>query len=137
MNFPRLFLSLFIPVLLMVSCSEKQPEQNSVAAADSFGPPPPPDIPPPPPVPNGFAVQAKTYEVVSDDGKSAGWGYDLFVGDKRVIHQDIIPALSGNNHFRSQADAQKTGDLAAQKMKQSGSLPTITIHDLDSLKIAH
>lgn len=137
MNFPRIFLFLSFPVFLAVSCTQKQPEQNAVSDTGALTPPPPPDIPPPPAVPNGFAVQAKTYEVLSDEGKSEGWGYDLFVGDKRVIHQDIIPAVPGNNHFRSQADAQKAGDLAAQKMKQSGSLPTITIHDLDSLKIAH
>jgi hypothetical protein len=57
------------------------------------------------------------------------------VDGKKAIHQPIIPAIAGNNSFASQSDAQKTGDLAASKMKQTGARPTIHLHDLDSLGI--
>jgi hypothetical protein len=90
----------------------------------------------PAPAPVSQQVEARTFPTTDSLGKLTGWGYDLYVNGKRTIHQDIIPAVPGNSPFRTEADAQKTGDLAAKKMTKSGSLPTISIHDLDSLQIA-
>ncbi len=87
-------------------------------------------------------VEVKTFEVKDDPstgsgGKSKGWGYDLFVDGKRSIHQPIIPAVPGNSSFKTEEDARKIGQLAADRMKITGSLPTILVHDLDSLGIKH
>ncbi len=82
-------------------------------------------------------VEVKTFEAKDEKGKSTGWGYDLFVDGKRTIHQPIIPAVPGNSAFATEEDARKTGQLAADKMKITGSLPTVLVHDLDSLGIKH
>ena len=87
---------------------------------------------------NGNAIDVKTFELkYYCTGKSAGWGYDLYVGGKRTIHQPIIPAVPGTNSFSSKEDAMKAGQLAANKMKITGSLPTVLVTDLDSLGIKH
>lgn len=80
-------------------------------------------------------VIAETYEATDSTGKKTGWGYDLYLEGKRVIHQPIIPARSGNNAFASEADARKTGDYAAQKFMNTGRFPSITPEELDSLGI--
>ncbi len=80
-------------------------------------------------------IEVKTYEVKDNEGKSQGWGYDIYINDKKLIHQPIIPAIPGNNPFKTEKDALKTGLLAVDKMKKSGSLPTLSVKELDSLGI--
>jgi hypothetical protein len=63
-----------------------------------------------------------------------GWGYELFSGEKVMVHQEIIPAIQGEFPFVSRRDARKTGKLALYKMANCR-LPVITQHDLDSMKI--
>jgi hypothetical protein len=80
------------------------------------------------------AIEVSTFEVKDETGKSQGWGYDLTINGAK-IHQPTIPAISGNHSFATQEDALKTGNFAAEKMKTSGSLPTLSIHELDSLGV--
>lgn len=80
-------------------------------------------------------IELKTFEVKDSSGKSKGWGYDIYVDNKKMIHQPIIPAIPGNNAFRTETDAQKTGGLAVEKMKKNGSLPTLSVKELDSLGV--
>ncbi len=65
-----------------------------------------------------------------------GWGYDILVDDKIYIHQYCIPAIQGNKAFATKEDAVKTGQVVVQKMVK-GMIPSITRHDLDSLKISY
>lgn len=80
-------------------------------------------------------IKVLTFEVKDSTGNSKGWGYDIFVGDKKMIHQPIIPAIPGNNPFKTENDARKTGTLAVQKMELTGTLPTLLVEELDSLGI--
>lgn len=82
---------------------------------------------------NGMEV--KTFEVKDSAGRSQGWGYDIYVKGKKTIHQPIIPAVPGNNSFKTENDAQKVGLFAADKMLKEGALPTILIKELDSLGV--
>lgn len=65
-----------------------------------------------------------------------GWGYELYNGEKIIIHQEVIPVIEGNSPFLSRKDARKTGKLALQKLYK-GIIPAITRQDLDSLKIVY
>ena len=82
-------------------------------------------------------IELKIFEVKDSTGKSKGWGYDIYVDNKKMIHQPIIPAIPGNNAFRTEKDAQKTGQLAVEKMKKTGSLPTLSVTELDSLGVTN
>lgn len=86
-----------------------------------------------PALPQSQNIEAKTYEVKDASGKSSGWGYDLYVEGKRTIHQEIFPGLPGNNSFQSEEDARRMGQLAADRMKLTGTFPTIVPNDFDSL----
>src|ERR1035437_3657045 len=79
--------------------------------------------------------EVKTYEVKDSTGKSQGWGYDIYIGNNKTIHQPIIPAIPGNRSFKTENDAMKTGLFAANKMKKNASLPTLLIKELDSLGV--
>ena len=91
-----------------------------------------------PPVFSGD-ITVKTFEVKDKDSKKTiGWGYDLYIApenDHPAIHQSNIPAIQGNKSFSTEEKARMTGEYAASKMKTTGSLPTITIKELDSLGV--
>ena len=124
-------LGLFCLTLSFASCTDQQKTENKdsvpeqVTQHDSAKTNSVPAI----------QVEARTFEASDSTGKKTGWGYDLYVDGKRTIHQPIIPAVPGNSAFRSETDAKKTGDYAAQKFMRTGQFPSITIQELDSLGI--
>jgi hypothetical protein len=82
------------------------------------------------------SLTIKTFEIVdSITNKSLGWGYDIYNDNIKTIHQPIIPALPGNMAFPSEKDAKKTGLYAIDKIKKTGSLPSLSIKELDSLGV--
>ncbi len=64
-----------------------------------------------------------------------GWGYDVFVGGKRFIHQPNIPAIEGNIPFNNEADANKVAELVAKKIGMNIIPPTVSYQELDSLGV--
>ena len=134
MSFTRSFLAFAVSIPMLVSCGDatgnsgdsiKDSVNSTNANLKS------PDFS------AALEITVKTFEVKDSTGKSKGWGYDLYVDGKRTISQPIIPAVSGNDAFATEDDAKKTGELAVKKMKMTGSFPTISIDDLDSLGIKH
>lgn len=59
---------------------------------------------------------------------NGGWGYDIFAGNKKYIHQDQVPAIAGKRIFLTKEDALKTGNLVVQKIIKTG---RFTIDSLD------
>lgn len=114
-----------LAAVLLIACSSNTEETKTItvqvdSAATVAGP----------------VYEAKTFEVKdSTTNKVLGWGYDIYIDNKRTIHQPHIPAVQGNNYFATEEDALKTGQFAADKMKTTGSLPTISLEELDSLGI--
>ncbi len=67
--------------------------------------------------------------------KSKGYGYDIFVGVQRYIHQQNIPAVNGNQIFKTEADAQAVAQLMSYKIQNKIMPPTVTVRELDSLGV--
>ena len=82
-----------------------------------------------------FDSEGKELKLYATQQKD-GWGYRIALAEKNLILQDHIPAISGQQPFSSEADALKTGTLVLHKI-QSGKLPSVTLHELDSLGIRH
>ncbi len=64
-----------------------------------------------------------------------GFGYDIEVDGRVYIHQPYIPAIPGNNGFKSKDDAEKVARLMEYKIKNNILPPTIEIKELDSLGV--
>ncbi|OFY87800.1 MAG: hypothetical protein A3F72_08000 [Bacteroidetes bacterium RIFCSPLOWO2_12_FULL_35_15] len=127
--------ALFISTSILISCDhQKENKKGSVENSS-------PEISskqetPAPPSFNSQNMEVKTFELKdSASGKSKGWGYDLYMDGHKTIHQPIIPGVAGNNSFKTEEQAKRTGNFAINKMKQTGNLPTIAIKELDSLGI--
>jgi hypothetical protein len=58
-----------------------------------------------------------------------GWGYSIKNREKVVIYQPYIPALEGNNPFRSRREALKAGRMVITKINE-GTDYTLTIDEL-------
>ncbi|WP_300352108.1 DUF4907 domain-containing protein [Chryseobacterium sp.] len=68
--------------------------------------------------------------------QNSGYGYQILKKQKVIINQPYIPAIQGEKSFKYEKDAQKTADLVVVKIKKY-SFPKISIHELDSMKIAY
>lgn len=78
---------------------------------------------------------ATTFENTDSSGKFLGFGYDVFVGSKRMIHQTTIPGEAGINGFVSAAEAERVARLVITKLESGSGFPTVSRNELDSLKI--
>ena len=85
---------------------------------------------PPSAIPANSKIEAKTF-----NDKANGWGYDIFIDGKAYIHQPVIPGVGGRKGFKEKKDAEKTAALVVKKIKAGAGLPSITHHELDSLKV--
>ena len=63
-----------------------------------------------------------------------GWGYEILVNNKRLIRQEIIPAISGRRGFATEAEALLISKLVIKKMSTT-KFPTVTEHELDSCSV--
>ena len=63
------------------------------------------------------------------------WGYDIFKGEKRIIHQQNIPGISGNEGFKSASDAEKVAKLVIAKLKNGEMPPSVSKEELINLKV--
>ena len=117
----------FALISFLAGCGEEKQAQPVESQPRETSAPQPPSV-------NG-EITYQLFPVNDSIGRPSGWGYDLYVNGKKTIHQGIIPAVPGNSAFQTENDARKVAELAVDKMKKSGSLPTITLEDLDSLHI--
>jgi Domain of unknown function (DUF4907) len=60
------------------------------------------------------------------------WGYDILINQKIYIHQEFIPALEGNQPFRSKKDALKVGRVVMLRIKNRQS-PTLSAEEVRKL----
>jgi len=63
------------------------------------------------------------------------FGYDVFSGNKKFIHQEAIPGIPGNKGFASKKDASKVADLVVSKLQKNIFPPTITTEELKQLHV--
>jgi hypothetical protein len=65
------------------------------------------------------------------------YGYGIYKNNTLYIRQLNIPAVSGNHQFKTEFQAQKVAELVILKLKSNIIPPSISIFELDSLKILY
>jgi hypothetical protein len=63
------------------------------------------------------------------------WGYDIYTGEKKIIHQGSIPGMPGNEGFKSKSSAKKVALLVIEKLKKGEMPPSVTSEELLNLKV--
>ena len=64
-----------------------------------------------------------------------GFGYDILIDDALYVHQPTIPAIGGNQTFKSSSDAQRAADLVISKIRQGILPPTVSIEELQTIGV--
>jgi hypothetical protein len=78
---------------------------------------------------------AKKYHYQLFVRPDGAFGYDVFSGNKKFIHQETIPGIPGNKGFTSEKDATKVAALVVNKLQQNIFPPTITTEELKQLHV--
>ncbi|MEW6470236.1 MAG: DUF4907 domain-containing protein [Bacteroidota bacterium] len=92
------------------------------------------------PAPNPYAnsvieVRVFNNDTVKQDVKSTGYGYDIYIDGQRYIHQYSIPAMPGNNGFKTPEAARKAGEFIAHKVRNNIMPPAVSPQELDSIGV--
>jgi Domain of unknown function (DUF4907) len=63
------------------------------------------------------------------------FGYDIYKDSTLIIHQPSIPGVQGNKGFSTRENAEKVSALMIFKLDHGIAPPSISLKELDSLKI--
>ena len=74
-----------------------------------------------------------TYKIIPVANNT--FGYDIFSDWKKLVHQPSIPAVPGNDGFKSIPDAEKVAKLVISKIKKGEMPPTVSTDELKNLKV--
>jgi hypothetical protein len=74
-----------------------------------------------------------TYNII--DAANGTFGYDVFVNGKLTIHQTSIPALPGNDGFKTKDDATKVAELVMYKIRKGEMPPTVSPEEMKDLGV--
>jgi len=83
--------------------------------------------------PNPYINSKIEFKII--DSENGTFGYDISIDGRTSIHQPSIPGMPGNNGFRTKEQAGKTAKFVIQKIRNNIMPPTVTIQELDSLKV--
>jgi hypothetical protein len=80
-----------------------------------------------------YANTKLTYKII--DAPKHTYGYDVFSDGRLMIHQPSVPALTGNEGFKTKEDASKVAALVIGKIRKGEMPPTISIDEMKSLRV--
>lgn len=80
-----------------------------------------------------YASTRLTYNVI--DAPKQTYGYDVFADGRLMIHQTSVPALPGNEGFKTREDATKVALLVIDKIRKGTMPPTISIDEMKKLNV--
>lgn len=76
-----------------------------------------------------------TYKLIP--AADSTFGYDIYTEGRKFIHQTSIPGVAGNKGFRRKPDAEKVAALVVEKLNRKIMPPSVTKHEMDSLKVRY
>jgi Domain of unknown function (DUF4907) len=110
----------FLAAAILLACSCRQAHSPT----ENHAPAPAP----------GSADSAYSIQVFKSPGRE-GFGYAISLNGTKIIQQPNIPAIQHNHSFSTAAEAGLVAGLVRQKLEAHIFLPTITLHELDSMQI--
>ena len=81
---------------------------------------------------SAYANTKLTYKII--DAPNHTYGYDVYADGRLMIHQQSIPAMPGNEGFKTKQGAEKVAQLVISKIKKRELPPTVTVEEMKKLK---
>src|SRR5678815_5233515 len=82
---------------------------------------------------DAYANTKLTYKMI--DAPNHTFGYDVYADGKLLIHQTSVPAISGNDGFKTKASAEKVALLVIDKITRGEMPPTVSVEEMKKLKV--
>lgn len=86
----------------------------------------------PEPAQDTATLQKLAYKIIPSGG---GFGYEVSRDGRTFIYQPTIPAVGGNQPFRTREQAARVALLVMGKIRRGIMPPAVTVQELDSLGI--
>ena len=80
-----------------------------------------------------FANAKLNYKII--DAPNHSYGYDIFADGRLIIHQTSVPALLGNEGFKTKDGATKVALRVIEKLRKGEMLPTISVDEMKQLRV--
>jgi len=84
---------------------------------------------------SAYANTKLTYKII--DAPKHTYCYDVFADGRLMIHQTSVPALPGNEGFKTKEDATKVALLVIEKIRKREMPPTISIDEMKKLGVVN
>ncbi len=85
------------------------------------------------PASSTYANTKLTYKIIDAPGNT--YCYDVLADGRLMIHQASAPGLPGNKGFKTKADAEKVAKLVISKIRKGEMPPTVTVEEMQKLKV--
>ncbi len=82
---------------------------------------------------NPYANAEISIKIIPSINKT--FGYDILVQGKQLIHQPNIPAMPGNEGFKTKKSAQKVAEFVVKKIRKNEIPPTVSVKDLNRMDV--
>ena len=82
---------------------------------------------------NPYANAEISIKIIPSINKT--FGYDILVQGKQLIHQPNIPAMPGNEGFKTKKSAQKVAEFVVKKIRKNEMPPTLSVEDLKKMDV--
>ena len=79
-----------------------------------------------------FANTKLTYRII--DAPNHTYGYEILADGRLMIRQASVPALPGNEGFKSRKGAEAVAGLVIEKIRKGQMPPTVEIEEMKKLK---
>ena len=85
------------------------------------------------PIADTQKISRYSYTIISAANNT--WCYDIYKDKKLFIHQPSIPAVPGNEGFKTKAGAEKVAKLVIDKIKKGEMPPSVSVEEMKKLKV--
>jgi len=82
-----------------------------------------------------MAAASRNYHYKIFKNADSTYGYDIYAGSKKLIHQPIIPGQPGNKGFVRENAAAKVAGLVISKLQQNIFPPAVSTTELRELRV--
>lgn len=82
-------------------------------------------------------IQKDDYHIVTLQNDTGGWFFKIYKGSKPFINQNHIPSIQEAKAFNDSMQAANVGNLMKYKLENGIFPPSISVQELDSLKIIY
>ena len=82
---------------------------------------------------NPYATAKISINIIPSVNKT--FGYDILVEGKPLIHQPSIPAVPGNEGFKTRKKAKTVAEFVVKKIRKNEMPPTVTVEDMKKMNV--